>query len=447
MTQQVTLLILGLTAVIALILLIARSNLNPFLALILVSLGLGAAAGMPLDKLLATFETGVGKTLGHIALVVGIGTMLGKMMAESGGAERIARTMIGWFGPDRVHWAMMTAAMAVGLPVFFEVGFVLLMPIVFTVARRTGTSIIKIGLPMVAGLSVVHGLVPPHPAALLAVTAYGADIGRTMVLALIVGIPTAAIAGPLFASLIDKHVVAAGSSPMADALTELAPDTRSLPGFGITLLTIFSPVALMLLGSSADSLAAPGGSANAAIRVVGHPVSALLAGLLLSFVTFGSARGFDREQIGRFMEECLAPTAMVTLVVGAGAGFGSILMEAGISAAVVGFARGVDLPLLLLAWLVAAMMRIATGSATVAMSTAAGIVAPVAGDGGVSPELLVLATGAGSLILSHVNDGGFWLVKTYFGLTVPQTFKTWTVCETLISVIALLLTLALAAIL
>ncbi|WP_199192859.1 GntT/GntP/DsdX family permease [Allosphingosinicella deserti] len=444
MTDNLTLLLLALAAVGGLILLIARFNLNPFIALILVSLLLGAGAGMPLDKLLATFEAGVGNTLGHIALVVGIGTMLGKMMAESGGAERIARTMIGWFGPTRVHWAMMTAALAIGLPVFFEVGFVLLMPIVFTVAKRTGTSILKIGLPMVAGLSVVHGLVPPHPAALLAVTAYQADIGLTILFALIVGLPTAAIAGPIFATLIDRHVVVTGVNPMAEALTEEVRDTAQLPGFGITLATILSPVALMLLGSAANAIAPAGSLANQALRLAGHPVTALLIGLLLSFVTFGSARGFDRATIARFMEDCLAPTAMVTLVVGAGAGFGRILMESGISAAVVETAQHIQVPLLLLAWSVAAMMRIATGSATVAMSTAAGIVAPYAVGGSVSPELLVLATGAGSLILSHVNDGGFWLVKTYFGLTVAQTFKTWTVCETLISVIALLLTLALA---
>ncbi|WP_206185959.1 gluconate:H+ symporter [Sphingosinicella sp. BN140058] len=447
MTDNAMLLLLALASVGGLILLIARFNLNPFLALILVSLLLGASAGMPLDKLLETFEAGVGKTLGHIALVVGIGTMLGKMMAESGGAERIARTMISWFGPERVHWAMMCAALAIGLPVFFEVGFVLLMPIVFTVAKRTGTSILKIGLPMVAGLSVVHGLVPPHPAALLAVTAYHADIGLTILFALIVGLPTAAIAGPIFATLIDRHVVLTAANPMADALTEDVQEKAGLPGFGITLATILSPVALMLLGSAADALAPAGSGLNQALRLAGHPVTALLIGLLLSFVTFGSARGFDRVTIGRFMEECLAPTAMVTLVVGAGAGFGRILMESGISAAVVESAQYIQVPLLLLAWSVAAMMRIATGSATVAMSTAAGIVAPYALGGGVSPELLVLATGAGSLILSHVNDGGFWLVKTYFGLSVAQTFKTWTVCETLISVIALLLTMALAALL
>lgn len=448
MSREVFLVLLGLASVGGLIFLIARLKLNPFIALLVTSLTLGAAAGLPLDKLLAIYEAGVGNALGHIALVVGLGTMMGKLMAESGGAERIAQTMIGWFGPAKVHWAMMAAAFLVGLPVFFEVGFVLLMPIVFTVAMRTGTSILKVGLPMVAGLSVVHGLIPPHPAALLAVGAYKADIGLTVLYALIVGIPTAALAGPVFATLIDRYVTVEGVNPMAEALTERKIDeTRDLPGFGITVATILLPVALMLVGSWADLFAAKGTLINDAIRFSGHPVTALLAGLLLSFITFGSARGFDRESIGRFLEDCLAPTALITLIVGAGAGFGKILMEAGISTSVVGMAQSVEVPLLVLAWLVAAMMRIATGSATVAMATAAGIVAPVAAGSGVPPELLVLATGAGSLILSHVNDGGFWLVKTYFNLTLSQTFKTWTVCETLISIVALLLTLALSTVL
>ena len=445
MSREVFLVLLGLASVGGLIFLIARLKLNPFIALLVTSLALGAAAGLPLDKLLAIYEAGVGNALGHIALVVGLGTMMGKLMAESGGAERIAQTMIGWFGPARVHWAMMAAAFLVGLPVFFEVGFVLLMPIVFTVAMRTGTSILKVGIPMVAGLSVVHGLIPPHPAALLAVGAYQADIGLTVLYALIVGIPTAALAGPVFATLIDRYVTVEGANPMAEALTERkVDDTRDLPGFGITVATILLPVALMLVGSWADLFAAKGTLVNDAIRFSGHPVTALLAGLLLSFITFGSARGFDRTSIGRFLEDCLAPTALITLIVGAGAGFGKILMEAGISTSVVGMAQSVEVPLLVLAWLVAAMMRIATGSATVAMATAAGIVAPVAAGSGVAPELLVLATGAGSLIFSHVNDGGFWLVKTYFGLTLSQTFKTWTVCETLISIVALLLTLLLS---
>ncbi len=445
--QGNSLLLAAALAVVALIYLIAVRKLNPFVTLIVVSLALGVAVGMPMGNIVKAFETGVGNTLGHIALVVGLGTMLGKMMAESGGAERIARTLIQAFGEKNAHWAMMVVAFIIGLPVFFEVGFVLLIPIAFNVAKRTGTPILMVGLPMVAGLSVVHGLIPPHPAALLAVTAYQADIGKTILYALIVGLPTAIIAGPLFAMLISRHVKPDPDNPLEKQFVE-NDRGRELPPFGITLFTILLPVVLMLIGSWADLLTAPKSLANDLLKLAGNSVMALLIAALVSFYTFGRARGFNREAILKFTNECLAPIATITLVVGAGGGFGQILRDSGVSKAIVAVAMGASLSPLLLGWVVAVMIRIATGSATVAMTTACGIVAPIAAASGaaVRPELMVLATGAGSLILSHVNDGGFWLVKEYFNLTVPQTFQTWTVLETIISTVALLLTLALATV-
>ncbi|MGL5184102.1 GntP family permease [Herbaspirillum huttiense] len=445
--QGSALLVYALVAVIALIVLIAKFKMNPFIVLIVVSLLLGLSVGMPMGNIVKAFETGVGNALGHIALVVGLGTMLGKMMAESGGAERIANTMIKAFGEKNVHWAMMTVAFIVGLPVFFEVGFVLLVPIAFNVAKRTGTNMVLVGIPMVAGLSVVHGLIPPHPAALLAVTAYSADIGRTILYALIVGIPTAIIAGPIFGKLISKVVIPNPDNPLISQFVDESKKDRELPGFGITLFTILLPVALMLIGSWADLFFVPKTFANDFLRLIGNSVIALLIATLVSFWTFGRARGFGADQILKFTNECLAPIAGITLVVGAGAGFGRILMDGGVSKAIVGIATDAHLSPLILGWFVAALIRVATGSATVAMTTACGIVAPIVSTvGGVRPELMVLATGAGSLILSHVNDGGFWLVKEYFNMTVPQTFKTWTVMETLVSVLALLFTLALATV-
>jgi GntP family gluconate:H+ symporter len=354
--------------------------------------------------------------------------------------------VIAAFGERRVHWAMAVIAFIVGIPVFFEVGFVLLVPIAFTVAKRTGTNMVFVGIPMVAGLSVVHGLVPPHPAALVAVTAYDADIGRTIAYALIVGLPTAAVAGPLFGKLVSRYVVPDPDNPLMEEMAEQGKP-RDLPSFGVTLFTILLPVALMLAGSWADLFTTPKSLGNDLLRLAGNSVVALLIALLVSFWTLGRARGFDRATILKFTNDCLGPIAAVTLVVGAGGGFGRVLMDSGISNAVVGLATGAHLSPLLLGWLVAALIRVATGSATVAMTTACGIVAPiVAQSGSISPELMVLATGAGSLILSHVNDGGFWLVQEYFGLTVPQTFRTWTVCETIISVMALVLTFGLAAV-
>ena len=451
MTDGNLLLIYAALSILALIVLIARFRLNPFISVTLVSVGLALFAGMPAPEILPAYEQGVGKTLGHIALIVALGTMLGKMMAESGGAESIARTLIARFGTKNVHWAMMLIAFCVGLPIFFEVGFVLLIPIVLNVARRTGVPLLLVGLPMVAGLSVVHGLVPPHPAAMLAVNAYGADVGRTVFYSLLVGLPTAALAGPVFAKFVAPRVQLPAHNPMEAALLDEGhsriPDEQ-LPGFGITLATLLLPVGLMLLGGWADQIATPGSSLNHGLRFIGHSVVALLLATLMSFITLGLLRGFSREQILKFTQECLAPTAAITLLVGAGGGLNGILVHTGVAAEIIGLSQRFELSPLLMGWTMAALMRIATGSATVAMTTASGIVAPIAAAMGYAhPELLVLATGAGSVVLSHVNDGGFWLVKEYFNMTVAQTFKTWTVLETLISVVALLLVMALSMVL
>lgn len=435
--HSVFLLLSALGAVIGIILLVTVLKLNPFLSLLLASLALAMVAGMPLSGVVHSFETGVGGTLGHIAIVVALGTMLGKMMAESGGADTIALTLIRVFGEKHLPWAMMCIGIIVGLPAFFEVGFVLLIPIAFTVARRTGVSLIRVALPLVAALSVDHGLVPPHPAALLAVNTYKADVGRTILYALIIGIPTAALAGPLFAKIITPWIKVPAENPMADDFQDHDPN-RSLPGFWLTIGSILLPVVLMLVGSWADTFAPKGSAVNEAIRFLGNDDMALLIGVLISFVTLGVMRGVSRETILRFSNECLAPTATITLLVGAGGGFGRVLQDSGVSHAMIQIAMRHHLPLLILAWVLAALMRLATGSATVAMTTAAGIVAPIAlQTPGTSPELLAIATGAGSLIFSHVNDGGFWLVKEYLNLSVTETMKSWSICETIISLAGL----------
>jgi GntP family gluconate:H+ symporter len=445
-SHGVFLLIAAASSVIGLILLIAVGKLNPFLSLMLVSLGLAAAAGMPLGSVVTSFETGTGNTLGHIAIIVGLGTMLGKMMAESGASDRIAETIIQVLGEKRVPWSMMCAGLIVGLPVFFEVGFVLLVPIAFTVARRTRTSLILVGLPMVAGLSAVHGLVPPHPAAMLAVTIFHADLGRTILYALLVAIPSAVIAGPIYARFIAPWIVLDAHNPMAEEFAEHDAN-RVLPGFAISMATVLLPVLLMLLGSWAGVLASHGSAANVALHFLGSADIALLVAVLISFVTLGRMRGFSRETILKFSNECLAPTALITLVIGAGGGFGRILQDSGVSQAIVAVALHAHVSVLLLGWLVAAMIRLATGSATVSLATAAGILAPIlAQSPGVRPELLAISTGAGSLIFSHVNDGGFWLVKEYFNMSVADTMKTWSISETIMSIIALVLTLGLSVV-
>ena len=443
--HAIFLLISALLAVVILIVLIARFKINAFISLFGISLALAAVSGMPLQNIVKSFETGLGNTLGHIAIVVALGTMLGKMMAESGGADRIAHTLIRIFGEDRIEWAMVVVGFIVGLPVFFEVGFVLLVPIAFNVARRTGKSLILVGLPMVAGLSVVHGLVPPHPAAMLAVTTYNADVGRTILYALLVGIPTAIVAGPLYSRFIAHRIHLADHNPIAAQFVEDTPK-RDMPSFGLTLATILLPIVLMLVGSWADKFSTPQSTTNGLLHLLGGADIALLVGVIVSFVTLGKMRGFSRETILKFTDQSLAPTATITLLVGAGGGFGRILQDSGTSQAIVDLALRAHISILFSAWLVAALVRLACGSATVAMTMAAGIVAPVAAQTGVRPELLTIATGAGSLIFSHVNDGGFWLVKEYFNMDVGDTMKSWSICETIISVFALLLAVGLSAV-
>jgi GntP family gluconate:H+ symporter len=442
MSQNALLLLYALGAVIALIVLIAQFKLHPFIVLIAVSLGMGAAAGMPLGSVVRAFQDGVGGVLGFIAIVVGLGTMLGKMMAESGGARRIATTLIAMFGERRVHWAIMFVAFIVGIPVFFQVGFVLLIPLVFTIARRTGMSLVKIGIPLVAGLSVVHGLVPPHPAAMLAVGAYQADVGLTIAYAILVGLPTASLAGPVFASWIAPRIALPPDNPVAAQFEGGAE--RDMPSFGLSVFTVLLPVILMLCASIANIALPPESTIRIALDFVGGPIVSLLLALLFSLWSLGFRQGFTREQLLKFTNDCLAPTATILLVIGAGGGFNRVLVESGVGKAIADVAVGAHASPLLLAWTVAALIRVATGSATVAMTTAAGIVAPIAlVTPGTNAELLVLATGAGSLVLSHVNDSGFWLIKEFFNMTVPQTLKTWTVAETIIGIAGLFFTVLL----
>lgn len=423
--------------IVGLVLLITKFKVHPFIALTIASGFLGLTSGMPVEKVMKSFQDGFGGVLGFVGILLGLGTMLGKLMADSGGADQIAQTLIRAFGIKRVHWAMMFAAFLVGIPLFFEIGFVLLAPLVFIVARRTGLSLVKLGIPLLAGLSAVHGLVPPHPGPLLAVGVFGADIGKTIFYGLIVGLPTAMIAGPIFGAWISKRIPGSANPELVAQIAQ-ETDNRNLPGFGITVFTVLLPVILMLLKAFADIFFAADNHFRIWMDFIGHPITALLAALLLSFYSFGTACGFSREKIVKLLDQSLAPVAAIVLIVGAGGGFKQMLVASGVGEVIGNLAVQTQISPILLTWLVAAVIRVATGSATVATITGAGIVAPVvAVIPGVNKELLVLAAGAGSVILSHVNDAGFWLVKQYFNMTVAETFKTWSMMETILSVVAL----------
>ncbi|KXV33913.1 permease DsdX [Gluconobacter thailandicus] len=429
--------LLATAAIVAVVVLIARFRLNPFIVLFSVSLLLALCAGMPPNQVVASFEAGAGHVLGHVGTIIALGTMLGKMLAESGGADRIALTISERAGRQRIDWAMMVIGLLVGLPVFFEVGVVLLFPLAFVLAARTDTSILRVALPMGAALSVTHAMIPPHPATLLALSAYHANTGTTIFWGVLLGTPIAAIAGPLFARFISPRVPITETNALAAQFVsrEIPAD---LPGFTITVLTITCPVILMLIGSAADLFTTPKSMLNTFLHFIGNTDIALLLATVMSFYVLGLARGFSRETILRFTNECLAPTALIMLLVGAGGGFGRELIDSGVSKAITDAAVSAHVPLLILAWLLAAIVRVACGSSTVAMSTASGIAGPIlAHSQGVSPELMVIATGAGSVAFGPMNDAGFWQMKEYLGLTVPQTIKTWSVLETIIAVLGL----------
>jgi GntP family gluconate:H+ symporter len=443
-TDSSTLLLIAALGVSLVVFLITWVKMPAFLALATGSLVVGLAAKMPLANIPRAFQAGVGDTLGFVAMVIGLGTIIGKLLAESGGATVVSDAIIRAMGVRRLDWAMMLCGFIIGLPVFFQVGLVLLAPVMFTVAQSTGTPLLRLGLPLVAGLSTAHGLVPPHPGPVAAMAQLNADAGRTLLYSLIIGFPTAIIAGPLFARFATTRV---SSQPgtMAAQLAGRTPSGRP-PSFAMTLLTILMPVLLMLVAALAQMLPAVS-TVRAALEFAGTPLMAMLLSTLLALITFGAACGFDRERILQFAEEALPPIASVLLVVGAGGGFARVLDLAGIDTAIAQTMSATALSPLVLGWLIASLLRVSVGSATVSVVTAAGIMAPIAAAmPGVNRELLVVAIGAGSLIAGHVNDGGFWLVKEYLNMSVGQTLATWTILETVVAVCGLLGALALSAI-
>ncbi|MFE2727660.1 gluconate:H+ symporter [Kitasatospora sp. NPDC059327] len=440
------LLLAVLLSIGAIVVLITRLKLHPFLALTLGSGLLAAVAGAPFDKLLGSFSTGFGATVAGVGLLIGLGAMLGKLLADSGGANIIADTVLARSGPKALPWAMALIAAVLGLPLFFEVGVVLLIPIVLLVARRGNVPLMRIGIPALAGLSVLHGLVPPHPGPLVAVDALHADLGITLALGLLIAVPTLIVAGPLFARVAERWVGPL-EIPRATAPVETEKPEHT-PSFGAVLATILLPVVLMLGKALADVVVDdPKAMPQRVFDFIGSPLIALLAATLLGMLTLGRAAGFSKDRISDTVGKSLGPIAGIVFIVGAGGGFKQTLIDVGVGNAVSEWSAKWHISALLLGWLIAVLIRLATGSATVATITAAGIVAPLAADmSSTHAALLVLAIGAGSLFFSHVNDAGFWLVKEYFGMSVGQTLKSWSVMETVISVVAIALIMPLSLI-
>lgn len=461
----------ALVGIVALVLLITQFSLHPFLALTIGSLLVAAVAGMSMGDAVAAFSDGFGSTAASVGTLIALGAMFGKLLADSGGADRLVDTIVSRSGPRTLPWSMAAVGALVGLPMFFEIGLVILMPVIFLVARRAQVSLIAVGIPALAGLSAMHGLVPPHPGPLAAIGILDADLGITLVLGVLVSIPVVVLAGPLFATLAARWVdvsppalfespIAAGSTTASAASAGSAgtgagagagagagrdvPDggpTRR-PGFAATLFTVLLPVVLMM-GKAVGDIAAPEGNpVRAALDFVGTPLVALLLSVLVAMATLGTGSGMNRAGIMGSLERSLPAIAGIVLIVAAGGGFKQTLVDTGIGAMIAGWATGAGISALVLGWLVAVAIRLATGSATVATVTAAGILVPLLPTlDPAQTSLLVLAIGAGSLFFSHVNDAGFWLVKEYFGLTVGQNIRTWSIMETVISVSGLVLVL------
>jgi GntP family gluconate:H+ symporter len=453
--------LLGLTigSVVLIIVLIAWAKVHPLLALAIGSAALGISSGLGAGTTIETFTDGLGGTIGDTGLLIALGAMLGQLLNFSGGATNLVDRFVHAVPPRMIPWAMAGIAFLIGLPLFFEVALVLMFPIIVLVVRRTGLPLIKVALPALASLSLLNGFLPPHPGPLLAVSAFNADLGRTLLFGIIIAIPTVIIGGPLLGNLLNRWVPSpdvntllfSGDTRSNDGPSEPEPSTGGgtstlvappkstvkVPSVTATLATMLLPVLLMLIRAIAEMVLPEENSFRVVADVVGEPTVALFAGCVTAMFTFGLATGIGKAKVGSVMGSGLPLVAGIVLIVGAGGGFKATLIATGVGGVIADLAHGLGLPLLLLGWLLAALIRIAVGSGTVAIVTAAGLLAPVAV--GMSPNhaaLMALAVGAGSRFMSHVNDAGFWMVKEFLNLSVKDTFRTWTVMDCTVSLVA-----------
>jgi gluconate:H+ symporter, GntP family len=527
-SHDTRLIVAALVGIAVIVALITFLKLNPFLSLTVGSVLVGGLAGLGLDSTVGSFGDGVGATVASVGTLIALGAIFGKLLADSGGADQLVDTIVGRSSTRTLPWAMALVGMIIGLPMFFEIGLVLLMPVILLVARRSGLPLMRVAIPALAGLSAMHGFVPPHPGPLAAVGALHADLGLTLALGVLVGLPCVIIGGPLFSTLAARWVdvpvpelflgaaepgtgrtavepaaartgrsgaepgtgrsaaaesdagradrpgtgptgeptagrasldpagtgrrsegaAAAGALDLAPAEAGAATPIRR-PSFAVTLTTVLLPVVLMLAKAVADVVDQNGnGTVKRVLDFLGTPLIALLIAVLVAMYTLGVAAGFGTRQLSASVDTALPPIAGILLIVAAGGGFKQVLVDSGISKVIASWVSGSTISPLLLAWFVAVLIRLATGSATVATVTTAGILQPVTNTLSTTHiSLLVLAIGAGSLFFSHVNDAGFWLTKQYFGLTVRENIVSWSLMETVLSVTGIASVLALSVVL
>ena len=415
-------------------LLITLFKFNGFISFILVAIGIGIAQGMQLNHIVDSIENGIGNTLGFLVMILGFGAMLGKLVAESGAAQQITNGLIKIFGINYTKIAVMLTGFIVGITMFYSVGFVILVPLVFTIAKATGLSLIGVGLPMLASLSVTHGFLPPHPAPSALSVMFEADIGKTLIYGILLSIPAILISGPLLTHFLPK----VEAKPLKEFMTTRVFKQDELPSLFNSLSTALLPVLLIGFSTLISFLIQEESILSKCINFIGNPVIALLLTLLLATYSLGISRGKTMNQIMKTYANAVSGITMVLLVISGAGALKQILIDSGVSDYIGGILEISSMSPLLIGWIIATLIRFSVGSATVAGLTTAGIVLPLVQNTNVSPELMVLSIGSGSLMLSHVNDSGFWLFKEYFNLTVKETLSTWTVMETSIGISGLI---------
>ncbi|MEN9885397.1 MAG: hypothetical protein RLZZ420_2614 [Bacteroidota bacterium] len=418
--------------ILLLILLISWLRLNTFIAFILVSITGGLLLGLPLEKIPASIQKGIGDTLGSLLMILLFGAMIGKLVAESGAAQKISDVMLKTFGINKITWALVMTGFIVGIPLFYNVGFVLLVPLIFSIVYRVKLPAVYVGLPMLAALSTTHGLLPPHPSPAALVTQLNADMGQTLLYGIIIAIPTIILAGPVFASTL-KGIT---TEPLQTFKPRILPDDQ-LPGFLNSILTCLLPVGILLV-TTIFQLGDSGVESPVLLRFIADPGMLMLLSVLYATFALGIFKGKKMGEVMAIYADSVKDVLMIILIVSGAGALKQIFVDSGVSNQLATAMNQLDLPPLLLGWLISALIRVAMGSATVAGLTTAGIIAPLVVATGTSPSLMVLAVGSGSLFFSHVNDSGFWLFKEYFNLSMKDTFRSWSVMETIVSVMGLL---------
>ncbi len=422
---------LGLAVLLFLIILL---KVNAFIAFIISSFVVGVAGGMQLVDIASSIEQGIGDTLGSLVLILGFGAMLGKLVADSGAAQRITTKLIRFFGLKYIQWAVVITGFIVGIPMFFSIGFVVLIPLLFTIAASAGVPLLYVGIPMLASLSITHGLLPPHPAPTALAVMFDADIGKTLLYGILISVPAIIVAGPILAGRF-KNI---NAQPLKEFVNPEVLTEDRMPGTWSSILSTLLPVILIGSSSLATIIFSEGEKVRNILNAIGDPVIAMLISLIVAVFSLGVARGRSVKDVMESLAQSIASITMILLIIAGAGGFKEVLVETGISDYVGTLLIKSDMSPLILGWLISAFLRICVGSATVAGLTTAGIVLPVVSGGLVNRELMLLAIGSGTLIFSHVNDGAFWMVKEYFTLSVKETFCTWTVMETILSIMGLL---------